>query len=303
MAYSSAITDLCIHYESYLIIDSLLGWSADKREMVSYQHLAANHETMQFKSKEELKIYMSCLDAREKCLRVSHDGQYVTFECTYPRCPFILQGKEHKEEDAVFVCIHQFVPHDHRVDGGVPEGVDVALFRKVYLLREKCHQDQIELDALNRAIRESSGDEYQVLKAKKKKVIVRNRYRVKNLEKSERELQNAIASPIPPPIREVTVDVDAIHSQAEKDRAKYDAVWQGLDQPPPDAPHFGLPEHTDTMPAYRKLNASIIVWNIDLNAAKDSNELPSQAKNTRIAYESLANGEPNPTPIDLDEEL
>lgn len=286
-----------------LIVDSLLGWPPDKREMVSYQYLDANHTSMRFKSREELKIYMSCLDAQEKCLRVCHEKQRITFECTYPRCPFILRGKEPNEEGAVFVCIHQYVPHDHRVDGGVPEGVDVALFRKVYLLRENCHHDQIILDALNKAIRESTLEEYEVLKVKKKAVVQRSKYRVKNLEKSERELQYAIANPTPPTIPEVTVDVDAIHRQAEKDRGKYDALLQGLNQPPPDAPHFGLPDHTDTMPAYRKLNPSVIVWNIDLNAARNSDELRNQAKNTRIAYESLVNGEPNPTRINLDEEL
>lgn len=303
MICNNAITDLCIQIMSHSIIDSLLGWPPDRRETVSYHYLDANHASMRFKSKEELKVYMSCLDTQDKCLRVGHERQYVTFECTYPRCPFILQGKEHNEEGEEFVCIHQFVPHDHRVDGGVPAGVNVALFRKVYLLQEKCRHDQIVLDALNGAIRDSSGEDYQVLKKKRSAVIQRNRYRIKNLEKSERELQEAIANPALPPIPEVVVDVNAIRDQAEKDRADYDATLQGLDQPPPDAPHFGLPAHTDTMPAFRKLDTSVIVWNIDLNAAKNSDELRNQVKYTRIAYESLANGEPNPTRIDLDEEL
>ena len=245
---------------------------------------------------------MSCLDVQNKCLRVSHDRQYVTFECTYPRCPFLLQGKERKEEGAVSVCIHQFVPHDHRIAGGVPEGVDVALFRKVYLLREKCHHDQIILDALNKAIRESTLEEYEVLKVKKKAVVQRNKYRVKNLEKSERELQHAIANPTPPTIPEVTVDVDAIHRQAEKDRGKYDSLLQRLNQSPK-APRFVLPEHTGAIPVFGELNDHDGIWNVSLDVAKNLTELPNQEANSQIADGALDNGEPSPTDVDLSEKL
>lgn len=246
---------------------------------------------------------MSCLDVQNKCLRVSHDRQYVTFECTYPRCPFLLQGKEHKAEGGLFVSIHQFVPHDHQIGGGVPDGVSVALFRKVCMLRVKCRQDQIELDDIKKKLGNTVGSEHQALMKKKNSIVQRAKYRSENLRKSELEMQNAIANPSPLPVQLVTVATNAIREQANKDRKEYNDAWFTLHQPPPDAPQFALPVRTKTMPAFKVLDDDIIVWNIDLDKVKDSTELRNQVKNTQIAYRFEANGESNPTDINLNESL
>ena len=118
-------------------------------------------------------MYMSCLDVQNKCLRVRHARQYVTFTCTYPRCPFILQGKEQETNGESFVSINQFVPHDHQIGGSVPDGVPVSLFRKVYQLRVMCRQDQIELDDVRKKLDNTVGDEHKSLMKKKATIVQR----------------------------------------------------------------------------------------------------------------------------------
>ena len=160
---------------------------------------------MKFKSKEELKVYMSCLDVQNKCLRMRHARQYVTFTCTYPRCPFILQGKEQETEGESFVSINQFVPHDHQIGGGVPDGVSMSLFRKVYQLRVMCRQDQIELVDVKMKLDNTVGDEHKALMRKKATIAERVRSRSNTLKKYEQEMESAMTNLTPSPVQLATL--------------------------------------------------------------------------------------------------
>lgn len=234
---------------------------------------------MKFKSKEELKVYMSCLDVQNKCLRVRHARQYVTFTCTYPRCPFILQGKEQETNGESFVSINQFVPHDHQIGGSVPDGVPVSLFRKVYQLRVMCRQDQIELGDVRKKLDNTVGDEHKALMKKKATIVQRVKNRSITLKKYEHEMESAMINPTPSPVQLVTVATDAIREQASKDRKKYDAMWCGHHQ----SPQCALPVQTSTIPAIRVLD--VILGKADI-LYKESRTLSTLIRNAYLGDSS-----------------